>query len=132
TRATEVVMDMAGSMIDAVLDVSGASGAIVVHSIRGREELSRGFRYEIDVTFDFLDLDAARDQVLALRASSGAGGERFLSGVVEEAWVLATHEEPARHRLVVVPKHRRLDYVAGFRIFQDLSVPDIVRQVFDD
>src|SRR5215472_11808179 len=118
--------------LQATLSLSGKPGEIVLHCIRGREEVSRPFRYEVDFTTDALELDAARGAPAQLHLQDSFGNERFISGVVDALSLVGSPTEQTRFRAVLVPAPYLVSYRHGFRIFQDKDVPEIVKQVFAD
>src|SRR5262249_49568278 len=120
------------SRLEAMLILPGATGEIRVHAIRGLEEVSRAFRYEVDFSIDELDLDETRGALAQVHLVDALGTERFISGVVQAINVLAGSTERFRFRLVLVPRPYLLAYRHGFRIFQQMDVPEIVQKVFAD
>jgi len=110
--------------------LGGVHGNVVVNAVRGREEVSRAFRYQIDLTADEMMIEETRGSSAAIVLRDHLGQERYVSGVVDRIEVLASHEERNRFRLHLVPLAWRLAYQHGYRIFQDQTVPDIVKQVF--
>src|SRR5262245_1332930 len=125
-------MDRGATALDCDLQLSCEHGEIHVHAVRGREALSTPFRYEIDFSSDALEIgDVTRAGVLAT-LRDGHGNERLLAGVVDELELTEGADGWLRCRIVVVPMTSLLVHSRGSRIFQDLAVPDIVTQVFED
>ncbi len=123
-------MSPASQRLQATLSLAGNPGEILVHSVRGQEEVSRPFRYEVDFSTDNLELDAARGASAQLHLQDVFGNERFVGGAVEAVSVLASSIERTRFRVVLVPLPHLVSYRHGFGIFQDKDVPEIVKQVF--
>ena len=111
-------------------------GAVVVHAVRGVEALSRPFRYEVDVAADEADFGAVRGARAHLTVTDDLGETRHVDGVIESLAMTATDAEgessATRFRAVVTPTAALLKLRRGFRIFQEKSVPDIVKKVFRD
>jgi len=125
---------MAENQLTATLLLGAHEGQLTVHAVRGREEVSRPSRFEVDFSGEDLDVDGSVGARVALRLESGVGGERHICGVVEELAVVAADPggEVAllRYRATVVPEpFLVLGQRRGFRIFQEKSVPEIVRAV---
>lgn len=81
-----------------------------------------------DVDLDVASLVGAHS---CLTIHLGGGEDRFVDGIVSRvrAWEEGSGEARRRLRLTVVPTLWRLGKIARSRIFQDLSVPEIVKQV---
>jgi len=114
--------------------LEGLEGAPAVHAIRGREEVSRSFRYEVDFEAPEIDLEKVRGSTARLSLQDRAGRVRHLSGVVSRLEVLASDAAVERHRyrIHLVPSQARLAFRHGFRIFQGLSAPEVVKRVIAD
>src|SRR5215813_3405026 len=125
-------MSPASERLQATLSLGGSPGEMLVHSVRGQEEVSRPFRYEVDISTDGLELDGARGASAQLHLADVLGNERYLWGAVEAVSVLAGSSDRTRFRVVLVPVPYLISYRHGFRIFQGRDVPEIVKQVFTD
>ncbi|MEM9383906.1 MAG: type VI secretion system Vgr family protein [Pseudomonadota bacterium] len=100
----------------------------------GQEALSTPYAYEIDLISedDGLTLEDLVGKPATLRINDEAGqSERFLHGVVASFLHGESSERYTRYRARVVPMLQLLSYRQDCRIFQNLSVPDILQQVFD-
>ncbi len=116
--------------LQAYLGSSACSGEVL--AVHGREELGRPYRYVVDVLLEEIDLDAISGSSLYVNVQDG-GDERHLHGLVERFEIEGTpHAGLMNARLHVVPLQYALVYRRGFRIFQDLTVQDVVTQVFTD
>lgn len=116
-----------------VLDVVGLEGRAILRHMTGREEVSRAFRFELDLLAEALDIDRARGSEAHVALRDEYGHVRHVWGVVEQASVFAGEsEELTRYRLHLVPRPYLLALRHGFRIFQDMAVPEIARRVFED
>ncbi|WP_437734424.1 type VI secretion system Vgr family protein [Sorangium sp. So ce1335] len=103
------------------------AGAFTVLGLRGEEALSRPYRFEIDL--------ASPDPALPLDDIAGAAGELDLAGraipgvvaEVEQGGALG----PGRYayRVALVPRLALLGLARQTRIYQRLSVPDLVEAV---
>lgn len=113
-------------------------GALTVHALRGREEVSRPYRFEVDFSGQDVDVDTAPGKRVHLVLESPRGGQRNLGGVVEELGLAAmgqagAEDTLARYRAVIVPRpYLVLSLRQGFRIFQEKSTPEIVKKVCED
>jgi len=115
--------------------LAGQHGVLAVHAVRGREEVSGPFRYEVDLAADEIMIEELRGTVVRLTLEDHRGLVRHVSGVVARIEALAGEAgetDATRHRLHLVPRPHLLAFRHGFRIFQDLSVPKVVEQVLRD
>ncbi|MBI5069867.1 MAG: type VI secretion system tip protein VgrG [Deltaproteobacteria bacterium] len=106
-----------------------------VRSAKGTEEISGLFSFEVDftpregVTVELADLPQ-KEATLALRWEGGA--ERRVHGEIWSAELSGVTAGRARYRVRIAPRLERLRLVRRSRVFQDLSLPDVVQQVLDD
>ncbi|SRR6266568_1430346 len=112
-------------------------GDLEVLSFEAEERLSVPF--ELDVTVLIrpgveVDTQALLGEPAALHAEAGDGAVRDLHGMVARvrAWEEGTGEDRRRLRLTVVPRLWRLSKVARSRIFQNMTVPQIVGKVLKE
>ncbi|WP_224372277.1 type VI secretion system Vgr family protein [Hyalangium versicolor] len=117
--------------------LDGHEGPLAVHAVRGREEVSRPYRFEVDFSGQDVDVDSAPGARVLLRLESPQVGERFVGGVVEELEVAAMAQRVvdshARYRAFIVPEpYLVLSNRHGFRIFQQKTTRQIVEQVCQD
>lgn len=106
---------------------------LLAESLRGNEGLSEGFRFEVAA----LSLDAAiplksliGQPVLLELLTDGFGQNRSFHGHVTSAELNGANGGFARYRLVIEPWTRFLLLGRDSRVFQDMSVPDILDIVF--
>ncbi len=106
---------------------------LLAESLRGNEGLSEGFRFEVAA----LSLDAAiplksliGQPVLLELLTEGFGQNRSFHGHVTSAELTGANGGFARYHLVVEPWTRFLSLGRDSRVFQDMSVPDILDTVF--
>ncbi len=109
-----------------------AAADLVVTRLAGEEALSELFDVQVEffpASMDPLDTrELFRAQAtLSLRAPDGA--ERVIHGWVDEVRDLGRRHQRPEYRIRLVPLLRQLGHVRRSRIFQHLSVPDIVQKV---
>ncbi|WP_437548585.1 type VI secretion system tip protein TssI/VgrG [Sorangium sp. So ce367] len=103
------------------------AGAFTVLGLRGEEALSRPYRFEIDL--------ASPDPALPLDDLVGAAGELDLAGRAVPGVVAEVEQGGAlggdqyAYRVVLVPRLALLGLARQTRIYQRLSVPDLVEAV---
>ncbi len=110
------------------------SPPVVVERWQGREALSEGFDYWVDVLCSDagLPLQDWLAQPAHLQTQDADGGPILRSGLVNEAELLGSDGGLARYRVRLVGWSWWLSQGRHSRIFQDLSVREIVEAVFAD
>ena len=108
---------------------------LVIEGLSGTEWVSRPF----ELTLDLLSTDAAIDPTKLLRkpmtvsVDLDGGGQRYFSGWVRRFVQLGrSADQIVLYRAEIVPAFWFLSSSSNCRIFQKLSVPDIVKKVFAD
>jgi len=110
-------------------------GMLLVHSFRGQEGISSLFHFELDLVsihpaIAFKDLLGQSVTVELLLVD---GSPRYFHGVVRRLFQTGlTHENLATYCMELVPWFWLLSLTSDCRIFQNLSLQEIVSQVFDD
>jgi type VI secretion system secreted protein VgrG len=108
------------------------SGELSVVSFRGIEELSRPFRFDVAIRASIPDLASElTGETATLTIRGGDGSRRVIHGIVASlrAEVPREGDEPGGYRVKLVPRLWTLGLSKNMRIFQDLSVPDIVETI---
>jgi type VI secretion system secreted protein VgrG len=110
------------------------AGDLAVLAFDYQEELSAPFHLEVTaVPKEGVDPDATAlvAQPACLGVRLGDGSSRFVDGIVTgvRRWDEGRVWSDRRLRLTVEPRLARLGWITRSRIFQDLSVPEIVEQV---
>jgi type VI secretion system secreted protein VgrG len=113
------------------------AGELAVVSFEAEERLSAP--YEVDVTLVprvGVDVNAPAlvGETACLAISLADGQLRHFDGIISKVrrWDAGPRPQDRRLRLVIVPRLCRLGHVFRSRIFQDRSVPEIVKQVLSD
>jgi type VI secretion system secreted protein VgrG len=116
-----------------LFDVSGLDRDLRVARFRAQEALSTPFSVELELVcedeglpFDQIVGQAAR---LTLR---GIEGERYVTGMVSRFDQGESGVRFTTYHATLVPRVWLLFHRVGSRIFQDMSVPDIVAQVLEE
>ncbi|MBA3697941.1 MAG: type VI secretion system tip protein VgrG [Planctomycetes bacterium] len=123
---------------------SGAveDGTLQIAAFHGVERMSTLFRFEFDLMSAQADLDG--EAILAADARLGikqptvlASGKRgvqmlLLHGVLASFEQHGRTDDGVRYRAVLMPRLWRLSLTSQSRIFQDLTVAEIVEQVLKD
>lgn len=112
-----------------------AENTFIALSFAGMEEISKLFNFEVelasersDITFDQL---AGTNVTVGVKSSDGA--QRFFNGVIVEfsPAVVSEKDGYSKYSAVMRPAMWMLTQCYDCRIFQNKSVPDIIKEVLD-
>ncbi|MBO0492302.1 type VI secretion system tip protein VgrG [Pseudomonas sp. Marseille-Q1929] len=107
---------------------------LLLNAMGGGEELGRLFNYELQLTS--LDANIDLNQLLGKPMSVGLqladGGERHFHGIVARCSQDIDQGQFASYQVVLRPWFWLLSRTSDCRIFQNLSIPQIIKQVFRD
>ncbi|PZN84776.1 MAG: type VI secretion system tip protein VgrG, partial [Candidatus Methylumidiphilus alinenensis] len=107
---------------------------LLFYRMRGTEKLGELFEYEIDMLSENAAID--QDKMLGENVTVGIklpeGGWRYLNGYVARFGQYELINGFAAYRATLRPWLWFLTRAANCRIFQNLNVPAIVKQVFSD
>lgn len=100
---------------------------------KGREALSRLFEFEVLLAADTssFDLDASVGAGAMLSLQGPVAG-RFVHGILERFELLAVGRKQSIYSVILRPTITPLAYRHTSRVFQEMSIPDIVREVLED
>ncbi|AZN35327.1 type VI secretion system Vgr family protein [Iodobacter ciconiae] len=104
---------------------------LLPQQVSGSEGVNRAYRYQIDCLSPdgTLELKSLLGLPVVLSVADANGSEIERCGVVSQAQLLGSDGGFAKYALTVEPPFALLRYRRTSRVFQDLSVPDIVKQV---
>ncbi len=107
---------------------------LLFHGMHAREEMSRLYEYQLDLLSD--EPDIAVDDILGknvtLTLELPDENVRHFNGFVTRFSQNGKYGRFHRYQAVVGPWLWLLSRTADCRIFQEMTVPDIIKQVFDD
>ncbi|MHC4228626.1 MAG: contractile injection system protein, VgrG/Pvc8 family, partial [Planctomycetota bacterium] len=105
---------------------------LLLISMSGTEHLGRPFEYRLELASENHQIKVKDivGQNVTIRLDLGAGRTRYFNGHVSRFAQLTTAGGLARYRATVVPWLWFLSRTANCRIFQQKTVPDIIKEVF--
>ncbi|MGA2434937.1 MAG: type VI secretion system tip protein VgrG, partial [Bryobacteraceae bacterium] len=128
-------MDAHWTEKDRLLSIETPLGAdkLLLRSFTGHEQISRLFRFELDLLSEDTNIDF--DKIVGQNVTFSikqfdATKQRHFNGYVSRFAQLPNEERLSHYKAEVVPWPWFLTRTADCRIFQNLSVPDIVQKVF--
>lgn len=109
-------------------------GSLLFLSMTAREALGRPFSYTIDVLAedDSLDFSSLLGQVMTVELTLPSSATREFSGHCTEVALVGELGRYVRYRVQLHPWLSLLAHTTNSRIFQQQSVPDVVKQIFRD
>ena len=115
----------------AVMTPLGKDQLLLV-GLSGDEELSKLFRFQLDllaVNGTPVPFEKLLGRNISIRLNTAAGAPRFLSGICSRVAQAERDATFTTYRMEVVPKLWLLTHNVQSRIFQQISVPDILKKV---
>ncbi|WP_337014811.1 type VI secretion system Vgr family protein [Leclercia sp. AS011] len=109
------------------LDINDSTVKPDVLRFRGREALSRPFRWDIEFTTPQANI--APEQVLMKYASLRMRSGKNVHGIVTCLEWLSTSKDQSHYRLTLSSRLALLGYTRQCAVFQNQSVPEVVEQV---
>ena len=109
-----------------------ADGVAALERMDGHETLGQPFSYELSLvsTNPNIDLSTLLGQPMTVHVKLPPGGTRHFNGIVTRATHLDNEENYSRYAVTLEPWLALLDYQSDCRIYQDMSIPDILKDVF--
>ena len=105
---------------------------LLLIGLSGREELSRLFCFQLDlfaVNGTAVPFEKLLGQDVSIRLDTADGTPRFISGICSRVAQAGRDATFTTYRMEVVPKLWLLTHNVQSRIFQQISVPDILKKV---
>jgi type VI secretion system secreted protein VgrG len=105
---------------------------LAVRSIAVQEQISRLFQIEAELSSEDsgIDLDKVIGKDVTLRLNVAQKDKRYFAGIVSRLVQVANHGGHAHYRATIVPWLWFLTRTSDCYIFQDMTVPDIIEDVF--
>jgi len=106
--------------------------ALLLSSLQGTEQLSRPFEYRLGLASEDhqINLTDMIGQNVTVRLELSEGNTRYFNGFVSRFTQIPGQDRLARYEAILVPWLWFLTRTADCRIFQDMTVPDIIKKVF--
>ncbi|PMY88228.1 MULTISPECIES: type VI secretion system Vgr family protein [Pseudomonas] len=107
---------------------------LLLRSMEGNEELGRLFHYELNLTSEdrAITFDHLLGKPMGLTLELHDGGKRYFHGIACSCRQLTGHGQFAGYHVSLRPWFWLLTRTSDCRIFQNNTVPDIIKQVFRD
>ena len=108
--------------------------ALLLQSFRGHEGISQLFGFECEVLSEnsSVAFDGLLGQKATLRIQLHDGGKRYINGFINHFSQSGSDPRFTSYRLEIVPWLWFLSRKTDCRIFQNMTVPAIVKKVFED
>jgi len=107
--------------------------ALQVEKIAGRESMSTLFEYTVDLVcedeHDISEKILGKSATLTLYAENSKNGARYVNGIIVEAEYKGQDDLYSYIRVKLCPRIKLLAYKSDSRIFQDMTVKEIIQAV---
>ena len=106
-------------------------GVLLLETFQGRETLGIPFRYDLTLLSDDANLPASQvlGQPLTVHIKLDTGEWRYFHGIVTSFSKTGMAMRHTRYVAIVNPMFTLFDYTRDCRIFFDMTVPDLVKEV---
>ena len=108
---------------------------LLLQGFSGHEELSRLFEFDLDLLSENYEItfDDIIGQNVTICMDLPEGGSRYWNGFISRfAQGVSTSVQFAQYRATMVPWLWFLTQTSDCRVFQEKTVPEIIRQMFDE
>jgi len=107
---------------------------LLLKSMGGHDELGRPFEYNLQLTSsdDAIDLNQLLGKPMGLSLQLTGGGSRYFHGLVTRCSQGVDTGQFASYQVTLRPWLWLLTRTSDCRIFQNLTIPQIIKQVFGD
>jgi len=105
---------------------------LLIHSMNGHEELGKLFEYHLELISDTTDADFNQliGDTITVSLEVGVGRVRYFNGHISRFAQTGISGHTANYQATVVPWFWFLTQTSDCRIFQNMTVPDIIKEVF--
>src|SRR3977135_171542 len=121
-------------VMDRVMDIASplGDGVLSFHGMRGHEELGRLSEYHLDLLSadGDIDVDAILGKNVTIKLGLPDDSTRYFNGFVPRFSAGEVHGLYYRYSATVHPWFWFLTRTSDCRIFQEMTVPDIIKKVF--
>jgi len=119
---------------DIAIETPLGKDALLLGGFQGEEAVSRLFRFSLKMVSlnEALDFTALLGKSASLRLRLKDGSDRYFNGIISRLSQGPTRLGFTTYRAELVPWFWLLTRCSDCRIFQNLSVPDIIDRVFND
>ena len=107
---------------------------LLLKEMSGGDELGRLFNYDLQLTSvdGSLDLNQLLGKPMSLSLQLDGGAQRYFHGIVARCSQNVTRDQFASYQVTLRPWLWLLTRTSDCRIFQNLTIPQIIKQVFRD
>ena len=118
----------------AQVDSPLGNDVLLLQSMTGSEELGRLFHYELELTCEdrAIQFDQILGKPIGLTLELYGGAQRYFHGIASSCRQKTGHGQFAGYRVSLRPWFWLLTRTSDCRIFQNKTVPDIIKEVFRD
>ncbi|WP_434628639.1 type VI secretion system Vgr family protein [Chromobacterium sp. CV08] len=113
---------------------TAAPEQLLPQALDGEEGLSRSYRFQLDCLSPDgrIELKSLLGHPARIGLMNAEGGEDVRCGVISQARLLGSDGGFSRYRITVEPPFALLRHRRTSRVFQDMTVPDIIKQIINE
>ena len=110
---------------------SDATGTLEVYSFSGVEGVSKPYEFRVELVdrTPSRDISSLLGTPALLSVADRSGGIRLVHGIISDVFQLHTANRYTHYAATIVPRLWFLDKIQDHRIFQNLSIVEIIRQI---
>ena len=130
----DIAMTQTPAANDSWFNFTAQSGDFGVYAFSGFEEVCKPYEFNIELVSRSanVDLTALLGTPACLSIADRSGGERLVHGLIREMEQLHTANRFTHYRCSLVPRLWFLGQIRDHRIFQNLSVVEIIQQILKE
>ena len=105
---------------------------LLIRTMSGHEELGKLFEYQLELVSDITDADFNQliGDTITVSLEVGVGRARYFNGHISRFAQTGISGHTANYQATVVPWFWFLTQTSDCRIFQNMTVPEIIKEVF--
>ena len=105
-----------------------------VYAFSGTEEICKPYEFTIELVHRSPSVDTAKllGTPACLSIADRSGEKRLVHGLIQEMRQLHTGNAFTHYHCVIVPRISFLEKITDYRIFQDMTVVEIMQQIFKE
>jgi type VI secretion system secreted protein VgrG len=135
-RKAGVFPNMSYTQEDRFIGITSPLGedVLLLESFRGEEGVSRLFHFDLSLASEnrSIDFSSIIGRAVTIRITLYDGSKRYINGYVSRFSLSGGDRQFARYHMEMVPWLWFLTRHADCRIFQNMTIPAIIEQVFKD
>jgi len=114
----------------------GSDELFRVTEFKGDETISSPFEWQVTIASEDANLELEdflnKSAVLTLFSDEPMPKRRLIHGFISSSSYLSTGDRFSLYQVTLIPQFSYFKFRSGYRIFQDMTAQDIIKQLFSD